>query len=393
MKPIMTTLLLLCAGATFWGQTPKVDGTTRSPFFDQYEVLYTAGSPLGTSEWRNIDNTVYTNLFTQMVQVSALHQFKGRELGAATAGYRYPAIGFYLQWLDYSHLRMHGKEPLVPASKKYSYGHIASAGLVLHQTCWTNGPWSGHIKMQDGAAYVFDPVYEKYGKEVIATMAKPWQFLLGVGWYFDREVGQHGVLSFGPQFTHMSNSGLGEYNTGINNFTFSLAYRYQVHRNQPICAPEEALLEKDGSTFRPHLYYSCMAGLGGVFFEYSQKANGQLTAMADVMYRLSPTHGLGMGIDYYHCAQPDRCHRTDYVGMGVKYDHWWGGFVFHVQGGVYLNDRRPIKWKGMSRFYENIGYKYVFCRTRQVAPYIGVYTKGNGFNAEQMAFSLGCMLH
>ncbi len=386
----MTTLLLLCAGATLWGQTQKADGTTRSPLFDQYEVLYTAGSPWGTSEWRSVDNTDYYSKFTQMLQVSCLHQFKGHEFGAATAGYRYPAMGFYLQWLDFSHLRMRDKNH---PSDKYSYGHIASAGFVLHQTCWTNGRWSGHIKMQDGAAYVFDPVYVVQGSNVIATMAKPWQFLLGVGWYFDYELSQHGVLSFGPQFTHMSNSGLGDYNTGINNFSLSITYRYQTNGRNPVCPKEEALLEKDGSTFRPHLYFSGATGLGGVYFEHSERANGQLTAMADVMYHLSPTHGVGLGIDYYHCSQPDRCGRTDYVGMGVKYDHWWGGFVFHVQGGVYLNDRRPIKWKGMSRFYENIGYKYVFCRTQKVSPYIGVYTKGNGFNAEQMAFSLGCMLH
>lgn len=384
--------LLLCAAASLWGQN-HTDGVAtsndHSPLFDQYEVLYTAGSPWGTSEWRNVDNTIYYSKFTQMLQLSMLHQFKGRELGAATAGYRYPAMGIYLQWLDYSQLRMRDKNHL---SDKYSYGHIASFGFVLHQTCWINGRWSGHIKMQDGAAYVFHPVYKSEGGNTIATMAKPWQFLLGVGWYFDYAVGNKSVLSFGPQFTHMSNSGLDTYNTGINNFSLSVAYRHQSNNRPPVCSEANALREKDGSLFHKHLYGSVLAGLSGVYYEYSQRPNGQLTMMADLMYRLSPTHGLGLGLDYYHCSQPDRCGRTDYVGAGVKYDHWWGGFVLHVHGGVYLNDRRPIKWKGMSRFYENIGYKYVFCRTHPIAPYLGVYTKGNGFNAEQMSFAVGCIL-
>ncbi len=388
LSRLIGALLLLQAGATLCAQNETKSG----PIFDQWEVLYTAGSPWGTSEWRSVDNTVYTGKFTHMMQLSMLHQFRGNSYGAATAGYRYPAMGVYLQWLDFSHLRMRGKEPKVPADRHWSYGQIASFGFVLHQTCWVHGRWSGHIKMQDGAAYVFDPVYEKYGSEVVSTMAKPWQFLLGAGWYFDYAMSDRSVLSFGPQFTHMSNSGLDTYNTGINNFSLSVAYRYQArpHTTQPpVCRTTDALVERDGTVFRPHLYGSVMAGLGGVFFEYSEHSNGQLTMMADLMYRLRPSHGLGMGIDYYHCSQPDRCGRTDYVGMGVKYDHWWGGFVLHVQGGIYLNDRRPIKWKGLSRFYENIGYKYVFRRTQSVSPYIGAYSKGNGFNAEQLCFAVG----
>lgn len=354
-------------------------------------VTYGAGSPFGAVEWREVPNTDFTQKFTQMLQVSFSHQLKGDEIGAATSGYRYPSVGAYLQWMDYSHLRMQGHEPLVPSSHRYSYGQIASFGWTLHQTCWTHGRWSGQLKIENGAAYVFDPVYVKEGKEVVATLANPWQILVGVGWYFAREYGD-GEILLGPLFTHISNSGLSSYNTGINNFSFALGYRHRAPRDTHRCPPERALKERDGSLFRPHYYTSIVAGLGGVFFEHSERANGQLTLMADAMYRLRPTHGLGLGLDYYHCAQPDRCGRTDYLGAGFKYDHWWGGFVFHLQVGAYLNAMRPIKWKGMSRFYENIGYKYVFCRQKPVAPYLGIYTKGNGFNAEQMAFSIGAIL-
>ena len=351
-------------------------------------VTYGAGSPFGAVEWREVSNTTFTQRFTQMLQVNVSHQLKGDEIGAATAGYRYPSIGVYLQWMDYSHLRMQGREPYISSSRKYSYGQIASLGWTLHQTCWNQGLWSGGIKLENGAAYVFDPVYTTDG---VATLAKPWQILVGIGWYFARECGS-GELSVGPHFTHLSNSGLGSYNTGINNFSLTVGYRHRAPRETHRCPASLALQEKDGTMFRPHYYTSIVAGLGGVFFEHSARANGQLTVMADAMYRLRPSHGIGLGLDYYHCAQPDRCGRTDYLGAGLKYDHWWGGFVFHLQVGTYLNDMRPIKWKGMSRFYENIGYKYVFCRQRPVAPYIGIYTKGNGFNAEQMAFSLGAII-
>lgn len=379
--------LLLQAGA--WLRAEEQGAKSR--FFDEWEVLYTAGSPWGTSEWRNVKNTVYTQKFTQMWQLSLCHQLKGREMGAVTSGYLYPSIGMYAQWLDFSHLKMRGREPYISADRHYTYGPIASAGFVMHQNCWMRDLWSGHLKVQVGAAYVFHPVYTSDG---VATMAAPWQFLLGLGWYFDRVVSRDGnrVISFGPQFTHMSNSGLAAYNTGINNFSISVAFRHRAPRNTLACKAEDALREYDGSVFRRHYYTSVAAGLGGVYFEHSKHSNGQLTVMADGMFRFRPTHALGMGIDYYHCSQPDRCGRTDYVGTGIKYDHWWGRSVFHLQGGIYLNDRRPIKWKGMSRFYENIGYKFVFFRTRSVTPYVGAYSKGNGFNAEQMAFSLGMIM-
>lgn len=357
-------------------------------FASDWSITYGAGSPFGATEWREVSTTDFTQRFTQMLQLSFSHQLTGNEIGAATAGYRYPSIGAYLQWMDYSHLRMQGHEPLISSSRKYSYGQIASFGWTLAQPCWTHGRWSGSLKLENGAAYVFDPVYTADG---VATLAKPWQILVGVGWYFAYEY-EAGEVTIGPHFTHMSNSGLGTYNTGINNFSLCLGYRHLGKRSPRRCPEERSMLERDGTPFHPHYYTSVVAGLGGVFFEHSERANGQMTLMADAMYRLRPSHGLGLGLDYYHCAQPDRCGRTDYLGAGVKYDHWWGGFVLHVQMGAYLNAMRPIKWKGMSRFYENIGYKYVFFRHRPVAPYLGIYTKGNGFNAEQMAFSIGAMI-
>lgn len=363
-------------------------------FIDEWGVVYGAGSPFGAEAWREVENTEFTQLFTQMWQVNFSHQLRGEEIGAATAGYRYPSIGAYLQWMDYSHLRMQGHEPIISSERKFDYGQIASFGWTLYQTCWNHNDWSGYLKLENGPAYVFSPVYTEDG---VATLAKPWQILVGVGWYFAYE-GKMGEVSLGTHFTHISNSGLGSYNTGINNFSFCLGYRHRAEKQYRMCPSEEALLEhpkRQGGTeqvFHPHYYTSIVAGLGGVFFEHSEKPNGQLTLMADAMYRISPTHGLGLGVDYYHCSQPDRCGRCDYVGAGIKYDHWWGGFVFHIQAGAYLNDMRPIKWKGMSRFYENIGYKYVFRRTSSVAPYVGIYTKGNGFNAEQMAFSIGVIL-
>lgn len=372
------------------GASALLQAQTTRPFINVWEVAYGAGSPFGATEWRDVTSTRFTQKFTQMTQVSLLHQFSESDWGAATSGYRYPAIGGYVKWLDYSHLRMEGKGDKVPTDAHFDYGQIASFGWVLQQTTWDKGPWSGHIHLENGAAYVFDPVYEYQGDAV--TLAKPWQIFIGIGYMFNYQMSPHAQLSLGTQFTHMSNSGLGTYNTGINTFSLSLRYRHTSFTEIQRCSPEKALLERNGSASKPHLYGSVMAGLGGVFYEHSERANGQLTLMADAMYRLAPSHGLGIGADYWHCSQPDRTGRTDYYGVGIKYDHWWGPFVIHVQGGSYLNGKKPIKWKGTSRFFEHIGCKFVFCRQNNLAPYLGLYTKGNGFNAEELCFAIGTII-
>lgn len=374
-------LLLLLIGSQSYAQ----ENQSKRYLFNEWEVSYGAGSPFGATEWRALKNSVFTQKFSQMWQINFCHQFTADEYGAAPDNYYYPSIGGYFQWLDYSHLRMQGAEPAFPASKTADYGQIMSFGWTLHQYCWAQGKWRAHLNIENGAAYVFSPVYE-VGNWV--TLSKPWQILVGLGFYLDREY-RGGELSLGPQFTHLSNSGLGAYNTGINNFSLCLRYRHKTLKEIQRCRPDQALRNRDESPFHSHFYGSVMAGLGGVYFEYSERPNGQLNVMADVMYRLNPNNGLGLGIDYYHNAQPDRTGRREYVGMGIKYDHWFGPLVIHVQGGAYLNDRRPIKWKGMSRIYENIGFKYVLLRTKSVSPYIGIYTKGNGFNAEQMTFGIG----
>ena len=384
---ILTSLLLLTAGATAYGQ--RQTGQKRHRLINEWEVSYGAGSPFGATEWREVKSSTFTEKFTQMWQLNVCHQFTADDFGAAPADFYYPSIGFYVQWLDYSHLRIQGNPPDFPETKTADYGQIASFGWTIHQYFWSKGKWRAHLNLENGAAYVFSPHYET-GSWV--TLSKPWQILVGIGGYLDRQVGSDGELSIGPQFTHLSNSGLGAYNTGINNFSLVLRYRHKDLPDIQRCRPSEALREKDGSRFRPHLYGSVMAGLGGVYFEYSEVPNGQLTVMADVMYRLNPNNGLGLGFDYYHNAIADRTGGRDYYGVGVKYDHWFGPFVIHVQGGVYVGPARPIKWKDLSRIYENIGFKYVLLRRHHVAPYLGIYTKGNGFNAEQMCFGMGVVV-
>ena len=111
------------------------------------------------------------------------------------------------------------------------------------------------------------------------------------------------------------------------------------------------------------------------------------------MYKIDPNDGIGVGFDFYHNDSPDRTNRKNYVGAGIKYDRWFGPFVIHVQIGSYLNGKRPIKYKGTARIYENFGYKFVLFRQKRVSPYLGIYTKGNGFEAEQMSFAMGCTFH
>lgn len=349
---------------------------------NEWEVSYGAGSPFGATEWRSLDNTVFTSKFTQMWQVNFCHQFSEHDYGDAPAGYYYPSMGFYLQWLDYSRLRIKGNEPLLPATMTADYGQIASAGWTLHQYMWARDKWRLHLNLECGAAYVFHPTY--VSSVTFVTLAKPWQILIGAGVYLDRQVG-HGELSLGPQFTHLSNSGLGAYNTGINNFSLCMRYRYKAVERILRAKAKDGGEAGDESRW----YGSVATTLGGVYYEYSEHPNGQLTVMTDVMYRLSAANALGVGIDYFYNSQPDRDGRREYVGMAMKYDRWFGPFVIHMQGGAFLNACRPIKWKGRSRVYEHIGFKYVLMRHRPVSPYIGVYTKACGFNAEQMGVGVG----
>lgn len=385
----MALTCTVCSASAATDDGVTTSGTRSSHrLINEWEVSYGAGSPFGATEWRALKNSEFTQKFSQMWQVNVCHQFTADEYGAAPVDYYYPSIGAYVQWLDYSHLRMRGKEPAFPPTKTADYGQIVSFGWTLHQYCWSQGPWRAHLNLENGAAYVFDPTYE-VGNWV--TLSKPWQILVGFGFFLDHDCAG-GEWSVGPQFTHLSNSGLGAYNTGINNFSLCLRYRHKDLRETQRCRPKQALTNRDGTRFSPHLYGSVMLGAGGVFFEYDYEPNLQYNVMADVMYRLNPNNGLGLGLDYWHNEVADRTGRREYVGLAVKYDHWFGPLVVHLQGGAYLNDRRPIKWKDESRIYEHIGFKYVLFRTRPISPYVGIYTKGNGFDAEQMTFGVGMMI-
>lgn len=383
-----TMLLLLTIGAG--GSILKAEGDGNSHrLINSWEVSYGAGSPFGATEWRALKNSEFTQKFSQMWQVSLQHQFTADDYDAAPDQYYYPSIGAYLQWMDYSHLRMRGTGDPYPVSKGDDYGQIVSVGWTINQPFWSTGKMQAHMNLENGAAYVFEPHYDPVSNWV--TLAQHWQVMVGLGVYLDVQL-PHGLLSVGPQFTHLSNSGLGYYNTGINNFSLTMRYRHQTMPQLQRCPTSQALIRKDGTRFERHLYGSFLATIGGVYFERDEHPNRQLTFMADAMYRINPNNGLGVGIDFYQNAKADRTGHHNYVGAGIKYDHWFGPFVIHLQGGAYIGPRRPIKWKNLSRIYENIGFKYVMFRTRQVSPYLGIYTKGNGFNAEQMAFGLGVMI-
>ena len=386
LRTLVLALVLLMAEGDACSQLRKE--SKREPLINEWGIGYGAGSPFGATEWRSVKNSEFTQKFSQMWQLYLGHQFTSKDYGAAPKGYYYPTIGAYFQWLDYSHLKIRGREPIFPSTKTADFGQIATVGLTLHQYCWTSGRWRGTFNHEFGLAYVFDPVYEVPSW---VTLAKPWQFFVGFGWFFGYEV-KGGEIDFGPQFTHLSNSGLTNYNTGINNFSLSVRYRHKALKEIQRCRPEEALVEKDGQRFRPHLYGSVMAGYGKVYFEDPNSAV-QLTIMADAMYKIDPNDGIGVGFDFYHNDNPDRTNRKNYVGAGIKYDRWFGPFVIHVQIGSYLNGKRPIKYKGTARIYENFGYKFVLFRQKRVSPYLGIYTKGNGFEAEQMSFAMGCTFH
>lgn len=363
--------------------------------FDVWEVAYGAGSPFGLAEHRTLSGIEFTQKFTQMGQVSFMHQFKGRELGAATEGYRYPAIGAYVKWLDYSRLSFRGDgkqhgQICIPKEEHFDYGHIGSVGWVLDQYTWNKGRWRGHLHLENGAAYVFHPIYAYNGYAV--TLAKPWQIFIGCGYYFDYQVCNDGELALGTQFNHMSNSGMSDYNTGINTFSLSLRYRHTARPVVERCKKEDALTNRDGTLFKKHLYSSITTGMGSLYSDNFRHSTGMLAVSADAMVRLSPTHGMGLGLDFWHQAQADRMGRNDYVGLSYKYDHWWGSFAFHGHIGAYLNGKRPIKYKSLSRIYQQLGFKYLFLRDSRIAPYLGIYSKANGFNAEAMTFAVGAVV-
>lgn len=386
LRLLFFATFLLMAGRVAYSQEQGKEN--NSPLINEWEISYGAGSPFGATEWRSVKTSEFTQKFTQMWQLNVGHQFTSKDYGAAPKGYYYPTLGLFFQWLDYSHLKIRGKEPDIPSTQTADYGQIASFGFTLHQYCWANGKWRGHLNIETGAAYVFNPTY---GDNCWVTLSKPWQILVGLGWMFDYEI-RRGEISFGPQFTHMSNSGLSDYNTGINNFSLCVRYKHKTLKEIQRCRPEDALIEKNGQKFQSHFYGSIMTGYSKVYFEIPNTAV-QITMMADAMYRIDPNNGIGIGLDYYHNDNPDRTDRKDYIGAGIKYDRWFGPFVIHVQVGTYLNGKRPIKYKGTARVYENVGYKYVLFRQKRISPYLGIYTKGNGFEAEQMSFAAGFTFH
>ena len=170
LRLLTLSFVLLMAEGDAYSQLRKE--AKREPLINEWGIGYGAGSPFGATEWRSVKNSEFTQKFSQMWQLNIGHQFSSKDYGAASKGYYYPTLGMFFQWLDYSHLKIQGVEPIIPKSKTADYGQIATFGITLHQYCWTSGKWRGYLNQETGAAYVFNPVYEVPSW---VTLSKPWQ--------------------------------------------------------------------------------------------------------------------------------------------------------------------------------------------------------------------------
>jgi len=385
--------------------TPSPAQQQQNNFF---EASYAGGSPLKTtSSMKEMMQQAYTSTF----QITFGHQYSAEDYGPTSISHYYPSVGLSLVYSDFSHVRMsphHLHEEKIPDSDFGRFFALAIS-FTRYFHCFENFRLKSVI--ENGAAYALDP-YDHHHNPY-SSIGGHFQIYFNYGLFACFPFGKN-EISFGPQFSHYSNSGTYRPNHGVNNISLSLRFKQadneEIPRSNPLAQSRQ---------FQPHFYWGIQVN-GGIHTykeelllqqindpeESSPKKDisfyGDLNLSTDFMYRTTSYQGLGIGLDffygggysllkrYYALVTPRVVHRIkrSYLGLAFKNESYIKNFAINIHVGVYLNSKHLKGVNSFTRIYERIGMKYYWGKG-SLRPYVGYFIKGNLFTAEQFELCYG----
>lgn len=352
-------------------------------FFSIWEASYGLGTPGPTASWLNYKSTIGPGVAMHNAKLTIGHQYQAGDFGEARKGLYYPVVGFSVSYLDYTHCHLTGKGSL--GDNRTDFGRFLALSWHHSQNYLTNGDFSLRTSFDMGFAYNFRH-HDETMPNLLFPMGGHLQFFVDMAMLagFDAPYAQ---WSIGPHFIHMSNSNTHEPNSGVNNLGVTLSVR--PHGREALPSYRSA-----GVDWHRRWYWDVMADMGFTRVEeHPLNLYGQGTLALSALWQYNLQTAIGAGLEVSYLPAGDRTGRTTYAGLSFVHTTWIRNWSIHSQAGIYLNGKHPKMWDRTSRVYERIGLRYHPFRPqagRKVSPYIGFFTKGDGFIAQQLELSVGC---
>lgn len=382
MKKRCKIILLLCLAVM-----PLAVRAER--FFNVWEASYGLGTPGPTASWLNYTSEIGPGVAMHNAKLTIGHQYRAGDFGEVRKGLYYPVVGFSLSYLDYTHCHLTGKNNY--RDWRYNFGRFLALSWHHSQYYLAKDNFRLKTSWDMGLAYAFN-----HNDAELPHLLFPMGGRIMV--YIDMAVmagfqTPHAEWSLGPHFIHMSNSNTHEPNSGANNLGISLNVKPTFHSNRgdkQSLLPERAI----GSTWSKRWYLDAMTSFGITRVEDNpEKQYLQTTLALSALWQYNPQSAIGAGIEASYLPVGDRNGRTTYTGLSFVHTTWIRNWALHGQVGCYLNGKHPKMGYGTSRIYERFGFRYHPFRPqadRKLSPYFAIYSKGDGFIAQELELCVGC---
>lgn len=364
-------------------------------FFDTYEVSYGLGTPGPTASWLNYKGDIGPGVAMHNAKLSIGHQYGKEDFGEARKGLYYPTVGFSLSYLDYTHCHLTGKN--IYSDAHYDFGRFLALSWHQSQYYLANKNIRLRTTWDLGFAYTFNHHDESMPNVIFPMGGRVMVFIdMAVLAGFQTS---HAEWSIGPHFIHMSNSNTHEPNSGANNLGVTLSVKpvgqKSVNSAVQRWTHDNTLPEQShGNSWNHRWYLDATATMGLTRVEsHPENLYGQPSVSLSALWQYNPQSAIGVGIEASYLPVGDRTGRKTYTGLSFVHTTWIRNWSLHGQAGCYLNGKHPKMWDRTSRFYERFGFRYHPFRQqagRKLSPYVGMFSKGDGFIAQQLELSVGC---
>ena len=290
------------------------------------------------------------------------------------AGGYYPSLGLVAGIYHYNKAVFPGGTP---------YSNHYSLSLHYEQTFWSSGKWSSNWFLEEGFGYTQDCYNPERNPE--STYGGHFHIAFRAAAYISYNVSDHWRLSFGPSYSHHSNSKTHFINTGCDAVSAELSVTY-------LCEPIKKNTEKvslDSMGVRKKYwdfhYGACLTGTAMDDVNMSSYISHK--ASIAHLWRTHRKFAFGVGADAFFDKGGNEGRNAFGISGAVDY-YLTRNLLFSGRVGAYLNGSAD----NTSPIYETVGLNYTMDGSKWFIPYLGIYTKANAGKAEHLEFVIGFRL-
>lgn len=353
-------------------------------FFNVWEASYGLGTPGPTASWLNYTSEIGPGVAMHNTKLTIGHQYQAEDFGEARKGLYYPTIGFSLSYLDYTHCHLTGKHNY--SDWRYDFGRFLALSWHHSQYYLAKDDFRLKTSWDMGFAYAFHHHDENLPNLLFPMGGRMMVYIeMGVQAGFQTSCTE---WSIGPHFIHMSNSNTHEPNSGANNLGVNLSIKPACHKTHDVL-PQQAA----GTNWSRRWYLDAMYSLGLTRTDTEPETLYQQSTIAlSALWQYNQQSAIGAGLEATYLPIGDRNGRKTYAGLSFVHTTWIRNWALHGQVGCYLNGKHPKMGYETSRIYERFGFRYHPYQPkagRKFSPYIAIYSKGDGFIAQELELCIG----